>query len=101
MYGTGKHADHPKDAKAFMQAAFSNMDDAKKRFNAAHKILMEHKMARKRIEMVYLNRQPHRDGLRRLQLTYQLLIESAKQASTEEQPNEKPSSQLQEVEKCQ
>ena len=43
MYGTGKHADHPKDAKAFMQAVFSNMDDAKKRFNAAHKILMDHK----------------------------------------------------------
>lgn len=54
-------------------------------------------MARKRIETVYLKRQPHRDGLKRLQLAYQLLIESAKQASTEEQPNATSGSQLQEV----
>jgi hypothetical protein len=31
-------------------------------------------MARKQIETVYLERLPHRDGLRRLQLAYQLLI---------------------------
>lgn len=43
MYGTGKLADHPKDAKAMMMAMFNNMDDTKKRFKAAKKILMEHK----------------------------------------------------------
>lgn len=58
-------------------------------------------MTRKLIEPVYLKRQPHRDGLKRLQLAYQVLIESTKQASTEEQPDEKSSSQQQEVEKCQ
>jgi dienelactone hydrolase len=35
MYGDGKTADHPKDAKAFSSAVFSDMDAAKARFNAA------------------------------------------------------------------
>ena len=43
MYGTGKHADHPNDAMTMMEAVFSNMPDSKKRFQAAKKILMEHK----------------------------------------------------------
>jgi len=43
MYGTGKHADHPDDAKAMMTSVVSNMPEAKKRFQAAHKILMDHK----------------------------------------------------------
>jgi hypothetical protein len=62
---------------------------------------MEYKMARKQIGTVYLERQPHRDGLKRLQLTYQLLIEAAKQVTTEEKQNEDQNSQSQEVEKCQ
>lgn len=43
MYGSGKLADHPKDAKEMMMAMFSNMEDTKKRFKTAKKILMEHK----------------------------------------------------------
>ena len=42
MYGSGKHADHPKDAMAMMKAVFSNMEDSKARFKAAKKILMDH-----------------------------------------------------------
>lgn len=42
MYGTGKLADHPKDAKEMMMATFSNMDDTKKRYQEAKKILMNH-----------------------------------------------------------
>ena len=58
-------------------------------------------MARKQIKTVSLERQPHRDGMKRLQFTYQLLIESAKQASFKEEINEKSSSHLPEVKKCQ
>ncbi len=43
MFGTGKLADHPEDAKAMMMAMFGNMEETTKRFNAAKKILMEHK----------------------------------------------------------
>ncbi|WP_135076315.1 dienelactone hydrolase family protein [Terasakiella sp. SH-1] len=39
MYGTGKLAQHPKDAKAFMMATVSNMEVAEKRFDAAHALL--------------------------------------------------------------
>jgi len=42
MYGTGKLADHPNDAKTFMQAAVSNMPEAEKRFQTAHEVLMRH-----------------------------------------------------------
>lgn len=56
-------------------------------------------MARKRIEKVHLQRQPHRDGLRRLQLAYRLLLADAQQA-TDTQTKEKQSLPSQEVEKC-
>ena len=39
MYGSGKVADHPDDAKAFMQAVINNMPEAEKRFNKAKSIL--------------------------------------------------------------
>ena len=39
MYGTGKVADHPDDAKSFMQAVTSNMPEAEKRFDTAQMIL--------------------------------------------------------------
>lgn len=39
MYGTGKVADHPDDAKGFMQAVVSNMPEAEKRFDKAKAIL--------------------------------------------------------------
>ncbi len=39
MYGTGKLADHPDDAKKFMQALMSNIPQAEKRFATAHEIL--------------------------------------------------------------
>ena len=42
MYGSGVLADHPKDAKAFMTAMFSDMAETKKRFRTAQKILMDH-----------------------------------------------------------
>lgn len=42
MYGSGKQADHPDDAKKFMQAVISNMPEAKKRFETALKILRNH-----------------------------------------------------------
>lgn len=42
MYGSGKTADHPDDAKAFMQEALSNLPEAEKRFNAAKQLLQEH-----------------------------------------------------------
>ncbi len=51
MYGTGKVADHPDDAKAFMLAATNNMQEMKKRFQAGLNILLaqpsvdKHKMA--------------------------------------------------------
>jgi len=42
MYGSGKLADHPNDAKQFMQAVMSNLSEVQKRFQAAHKILTDH-----------------------------------------------------------
>lgn len=39
MYGSGKLADHPKDAKAFMMETMSNIAVAEKRFDAAHDLL--------------------------------------------------------------
>jgi dienelactone hydrolase len=39
MYGTGKVADHPDDAKSFMQAVTSNMPQAEQRFDMAKSIL--------------------------------------------------------------
>lgn len=41
MYGTGKVADHPDDAKKFMQAVISDMPEARKRFDKARAILQE------------------------------------------------------------
>ncbi len=58
-------------------------------------------MTRKQIKTVCLERQPHRDGIKRLQFAYQLLIESAKQASVKEEIDKKSGSQLPEVKKCQ
>lgn len=43
MYGTGVLADHPDNAKAFMQAIFADMDNTKARFDAAKNLLMNHK----------------------------------------------------------
>src|SRR5210317_271314 len=42
MYGAGKKADHPKDAKAMMMEVFGNMPEAKKRFQTAKQLLMDH-----------------------------------------------------------
>ncbi len=42
MYGTGKLAKHPDDAKAFMQAVTSNMPEAEKRFAMAKSVLQSH-----------------------------------------------------------
>jgi len=42
MYGSGKLAAHPNDAKQFMQAVMSNLSEVQKRFQAAHKILTDH-----------------------------------------------------------
>lgn len=42
MYGHGKVADHPDDAKGFMQAAMANPDQVSARFNAAKNILKQH-----------------------------------------------------------
>ncbi len=39
MYGDGKVTDHPEQAKEFMMATLSNMDDAQKRFEAAQALL--------------------------------------------------------------
>lgn len=39
MYGSGKLAEHPEDARKFMQAAASNMHVAEKRFEAAYNLL--------------------------------------------------------------
>ena len=41
MYGTGKVADHPEDAKKFMEATLADMKVAEARFNAALKLLKE------------------------------------------------------------
>jgi dienelactone hydrolase len=43
MYGDGKTAAHPKDAKKFMMSVFQNMKEGKARFEAAHKLLDGHK----------------------------------------------------------
>lgn len=42
MYGDGKQAKHPDDAKKFMMEVFDNMPDGEKRFVAAEKFLDEH-----------------------------------------------------------
>jgi dienelactone hydrolase len=39
MYGSGKVADHPDDAKSFMQAVTADMPEAEKRFDQAQMIL--------------------------------------------------------------
>lgn len=41
MYGTGKVADHPDDAKAFMQAVTANMPEAERRFDKAKALLQQ------------------------------------------------------------
>ncbi len=41
MYGSGKVADHPEDAKRFMQAVMSDMPEAEKRFDKAKSILQQ------------------------------------------------------------
>ncbi len=43
MYGTGKLAKHPEDAKKFMTAAVGQLPEAEKRFKAAYDILIKHK----------------------------------------------------------
>ena len=43
MYGDGKKAEHPKDAGAFARSVFSNLPEAKARFNAALDVLKQHK----------------------------------------------------------
>ncbi len=43
MYGTGKLAKHPEDAKKFMKAAVGQLPEAEKRFKAAYEILLEQK----------------------------------------------------------
>lgn len=43
MYGHGKVAEHPNDAKGFMQAALANPDKVNARFNAAKDVLEQHK----------------------------------------------------------
>ncbi len=43
MYGTGKLADHPKDAKAFATEAFKSADVMQARFRAAYDLLKSHK----------------------------------------------------------
>lgn len=42
MYGTGKIADHPDDAKVFMRAVMGDLPEMKKRFEAGLNILMSH-----------------------------------------------------------
>ncbi len=42
MYGTGKLADHPDDAKKFMQETLADMAVAEKRFKAAMALLQQH-----------------------------------------------------------
>jgi dienelactone hydrolase len=41
MYGAGKVADHPEDAKKFMEATLADMKVAEARFNAALKLLQQ------------------------------------------------------------
>ncbi len=47
MYGDGKTADHPKDAKAFMLEVLEHMDTGKARFLAAKDFLEAHKTVEK------------------------------------------------------
>jgi dienelactone hydrolase len=42
MYGDGKEAAHPEDAKKFMMETISKADVAKARFSAAHELLKNH-----------------------------------------------------------
>jgi dienelactone hydrolase len=42
MYGDGKVADHPDDARAFMMAVVSDMGAVEARFDAARELLMQH-----------------------------------------------------------
>lgn len=42
MYGTGKLAEHPDDAKAFMQTVTGNMPEAERRFAMAKSVLQSH-----------------------------------------------------------
>ncbi len=42
MYGTGKQADHPKTAGAFMKEAIANADRMRSRFQAAYIELLQH-----------------------------------------------------------
>jgi dienelactone hydrolase len=42
MYGSGKLAEHPKDAEAFMKEATKDMDQVKARFMAAKELLQQH-----------------------------------------------------------
>lgn len=42
MYGTGKFAKHPDDAKKFMTAAIGQLPEAEKRFKAAYEVLSKH-----------------------------------------------------------
>jgi dienelactone hydrolase len=44
MYGLGKVADHPEDAKKYMEAALSDMNVAETRFNEAKKWLQKQPM---------------------------------------------------------
>ena len=41
MYGDGKVADHPDNAKAFMQAVINDMPEAERRFDAARALLQQ------------------------------------------------------------
>ena len=47
MYGDGKLASHPKDAKAFMMEVMQNLDLAEKRFDKAYDILQSSKHTQK------------------------------------------------------
>jgi dienelactone hydrolase len=42
MYGSDRVAEHPEDARAFMQALMSDMDAAERRFDKAHDLLRAH-----------------------------------------------------------
>ncbi|MEM8963260.1 MAG: dienelactone hydrolase family protein [Acidobacteriota bacterium] len=42
MYGTGKLADHPEDAQAFMMELMGDIPEAQRRFEAAHSLLQDH-----------------------------------------------------------
>lgn len=48
MYGSGKVANHPDNAKAFMQEATSEFEKTRARFEAAREILVDHKTVDKK-----------------------------------------------------